>query len=91
MNTTTIHLKTKRELKHKVEKLADTLGLTLTSLINLSLSQLVHSSELVIDLRPQPNTKTLRQLLKRKKEAGAGKNLSPTFTDPKEALKWLHT
>ena len=91
MNTTMIHLKTKKELKQRAEKLAGKLGLTLTSLVNLSLNQLVESSELVIDLEPKLNSKVVAQLLRLKQEADAGKNLSPTFTNPKDALRWLHS
>ena len=90
MNTT-IHLKTRKELKTRAEELAGKLGLTLTSLINLSLSQLVAFNELVVELQPQPNSKTTERLLKLKKEADAGKNMSSTFTDPVKALKWLHS
>ena len=86
-----IHLKTKKALKDRAEKLADKLGLTLTSLINLSLSQVVESGELVIQLEPKPNSRTTELLLRLKKEADDGKNLSPTFTDPKKALKWLNS
>jgi len=91
MSTTMIHLKTKKDVKVRVEKLADRLGLTLTGLINLSLNQLVESSELVINLQPQPNNKTTKLLMKLKKEAEAGKNLSPAFADHKKALRWLHS
>ena len=90
METAIIHLKTKKQLKQRAEKLAGNLGLTLTSLLNLSLSQLVESSELVIELQPKLNSKTTRLLLQLKKGAETGRNLSPTFTDPEEALKWLH-
>jgi len=91
MDTTMIHLKTRKVLKVRAERLANKLGITLTSLLNLSLSQLVDSSELVIELEPKLNSKTTALLLKLKKEADAGKNLSPTFTDPKQALKWLNS
>ncbi len=91
MDTTMIHVKTKKDLKNKAEKLADKLGLTLTSLINLNLNQLVKSSELVIELQPKLNSKTAKLLLKLKKEAETNKNVSPTFTNPKRALKWLHS
>ena len=86
-----IHLKTKKDLKRRAEKLADRLGITLTGLLNLSLSQLVESSELVIDLQPKPNRKTTELLLKLKEEGETGKNRSPKFTDPKKALAWLHS
>jgi antitoxin component of RelBE/YafQ-DinJ toxin-antitoxin module len=86
-----IHLKTNKELKQKAEKLADKLGLTLTGLLNLSIGQLVNSSELVVDLEPKLSPRIIERLLHLKQEADAGKNLSPTFTDPKKALRWLHS
>ena len=88
---TVVHIKTKKALKQRAEKLADSLGLTLTGLINLSLHQLVNSNELVINLREQPNNKTVKLLLKLKAEADKGHNLSPVFTDPHKALAWLHS
>ncbi len=91
MNTAVIHLKTKKDLKRKVERLAEDLGLTLTGLINLNLSQLVESSELVIALRPKPNQKTTKRLLRLKQEADAGTNLSPTFTTAEDAVAWLRS
>ena len=91
MDTTMIHLKTKKDVKYRAAKLADRLGLTLTSLINLSLNQLIESSELIINLQPKLNNKTTELLVKFKKEAECGKNLSPTFTDPKKALRWLQS
>ena len=77
--------------RQRAEKLADKLGITLTALLNLSLSQLVESSQLIVDLQPNLNSKTTELLLKLKKEAETGKNLSQTFTDPRKALKWLHS
>jgi len=91
METAMVHLKTKKDLKQRAEKLADRLGITLTSLLNLSLSQLVESSELVIQLQPKINKTSVDLLCRLKKEADAGKNLSPTFTDPKKALRWLRS
>ena len=91
MNTTVIHLKTNKDLKRRAERLAGDLGLTLTGLINLNLSQLVTSSEIVVTLEPRPNRKTVERLLRLKREAEAGKNVSPTFAAPKDALKWLHS
>ena len=91
MNTTMIHLKTKKELKEHAKKLADRLGLTLTGLINLHLAQLVEASQITIQLEPQPNAKTTKELLKLKRDVEAGKNLSPAFTDPNEAIKWLRS
>ena len=91
MNTAVIHLKTKKDLKRRAERLADGLGLTLTGLLNLNLSQLVESSELVVSLQPKPNQKTAKRLLRLKQEADAGKNLSPTFTHATDALAWLRS
>jgi addiction module RelB/DinJ family antitoxin len=73
---TTIHLKTKKVLKERAEKLANSLGLTLTGLINLNLSQLVEASELVINLHPRPNEKTIKELNRLRKESELNKNLS---------------
>lgn len=92
MNTqSTIHLKTTPALKQRAEKLADSLGLSLSALINLSLQQVVQASELTISLHPQPNAKATELLLKLRAEAEASKNTSPVFSDLKTALKWLHT
>lgn len=91
MESVMIHLKTKKVLKRRAEELADKLGITLTSLLNLSLSQMVEASELVIDLQPRLNSKTTTLLLKLKKEAMAGRALSPSFTDPQKALRWLQS
>ncbi len=91
METTMIHLKTKKDLKKRAEQLADRLGISLTGLVNLSLSQLVESSELVINLQPKVSAKNTQLLLRLKKQSDNRNNLSPTFTDPKKALKWLRS
>ncbi len=91
MHTAVIHLKTKKDLKRRAERLAEGLGLTLTGLINLNLSQLVQSSELTVALQPKPNQKTAERLLRLKREADADKNLSPTFTNTEDALAWLRS
>lgn len=60
--TTSIKLDTK--IKKEATKLAHELGLTLSSVINASLTQFVKEQKLILDVHPPFNTKVEKQLLK---------------------------
>lgn len=90
MNTAVIITKTEPEIKAKAQKVAKDLGLTLSSLINAWLRQLIQTKAVTFSVESEkPSPYLVRMLKKADKEIKEGK-VSPAFDDVEDAIKWLH-
>ena len=67
---TTITIKTNKQLRDKVKKIANKLGIPMTTAVNALLSQFVRDKEIVLSLNV-PNAVTKRAI----REARAGKGI----------------
>ncbi len=78
------------KVKAKAMANAKKQGVTLSYFLNQALSE-VASGERKVEVVEQVNARTLRGIKRALADAKAGKNTSPTFTNPHDALKWLHS
>jgi len=90
--TTQVIFKIDDKLKKQALKKAQAQGVGLSTVLKFATQAFV-SGKLNIGLvqNEEFNQKTQRILQKRLKDVKAGKNLSPTFTNPKDALEYLHS
>lgn len=86
-----INIKTDKEVKENAQKVAADLGLTLSAVVNASLKQFIRSKEVYFSAIPKM-TPELEELIGTvRKDYASGKNISPVFSTPKEALDYLHS
>jgi len=91
MNKSIINVKTDRILKLKAQKTAKEMGLSLGTIINHYLRKLVLDKKVVFSVPLIPNTKTGRLLDKIDRDIDKGINLSPAFSNAKDAISWLES
>ncbi|MEK7075483.1 MAG: type II toxin-antitoxin system RelB/DinJ family antitoxin [Patescibacteria group bacterium] len=88
---TIINIKTDKEVKENAQKVAADLGLTLSAVVNASLKQFIRSKEVYFSAIPRM-TPELEELIGRvQKDYALGKNISPVFSNAKEALDYLNS
>lgn len=86
---TVINIKTDKETKKKAQELAEELGVTLTTIVNVYLKQFIRTKEFTFSLA-YIMTPELEDILEEvEKDLAVGKNLSPRFSDTKSAMAWL--
>ncbi len=89
MNTAVINIKTEQELKKEAQNIAYDLGMSLSSLINAYLRQLVRTRKIEFDLREEPSEYLIQALSESRKNIRAGR-VSPQFKTAEDAIKWLN-
>jgi len=88
MNTV-LNFKTDKRLKQEAKKVAQGLGLPLGTIMNHYLKELVREKKVLFTSHPTPSKAVVEELRVMSKDAKAKKNLSPTFTNAKDAAAWL--
>lgn len=98
---TIINIKADRDVKIKAQKVAKQLGVPLSLVINNYLRDFVRTKEVRFSLNrdtmplgtPEGVLKPAvkRRLARLRKEALAGKNLSPAFSNMNDAISYLHS
>ncbi|MEK7521731.1 MAG: hypothetical protein AAB599_02955 [Patescibacteria group bacterium] len=89
MKTTMINIKTNKEVKKQAQKLAEELGFSLSALMTASLKQFVRTREVQFSVLPRM-TPYLEGVIKEvEKDIKSKKNLSPAFTNAREASAYL--
>lgn len=88
MNTAVINIKTDENLKKQAQKVAAGLGLSLSSLINAYLKEMVKTKRVEFSLNEKPRPYLIKVLKQAKANRKAGKG-SPIFKTGEEAVKWL--
>lgn len=86
---TVIHLKANKEVKENAQKLAKELGLSLSDVINASLRNFIRTRTVVFTDIPTITPQFEKKLDRIVKDIKEGKNLSPTFTNMKDATDYL--
>ncbi|MEX0918579.1 MAG: hypothetical protein WDZ85_01260 [Candidatus Paceibacterota bacterium] len=89
MSKITINIKADKEVKEKAQTLARDLGLPLSVVINAYLKQFIRNREVHFALEGELKPAVRRRLDRLHKEAVAGKNLSPAFSDTKDMDNYL--
>lgn len=90
MNTAVINIKTNPETKVKAKQVADELGLSLSSLVNAFLKQMIKTKTVTFSARDEEPNKYLQALIKKAREDYKKGNISPKFKDPNDFLDFLH-
>lgn len=89
MKTAIINIKSDQSLKRGAEQFAHELGISLSDLVNLSLRYVITTRSITLDLRPEPSEETAHILRRELGAIKSGKLASPSFSDTKDAFKWL--
>ncbi|MCK4386684.1 MAG: type II toxin-antitoxin system RelB/DinJ family antitoxin [Candidatus Pacebacteria bacterium] len=95
MITTTkavINIKTDKEVKRKAQIIAKDLGLSLSSIINANLRQLIKNKSVHFSTKPtyRVRPEVEKELLQAVEDYKNGVNISPVFSSVKEMDKYLN-
>ena len=89
MHTAVIITKTEPEVKKKAQAVAKEFGISLSSLVNAYLKQLIKKKTVTFSARDEiPNART-RAIMKQAEEDYKKGNTSPAFKTGEEAVAWL--
>lgn len=86
MNTAVINIKTTPETKTEVQKVAKELGVSISSLVNSFLKDLIRTKRVTMRADEKLNKQTLAVIKKAQEDRSAGKG-SPLFTDDEALIK----
>jgi antitoxin component of RelBE/YafQ-DinJ toxin-antitoxin module len=89
MNTAGIYVKTQPEVKAKAQKIAKALGMSLGSLMNTWLRQLVKTKKVTFGTEEERPSKYLIESIKKSEEELRRGETSPAFDNAKDAIDWL--
>lgn len=89
MDTAVINIRTEPLVKKKAKMVARDLGLSLSSLIDAYLRQLIRTKTVTFSAsREEPTEYMLESLREAEEDIKAGR-VSPTFDNAKDAIAWL--
>ncbi|KKQ76139.1 MAG: RelB/DinJ family addiction module antitoxin [Parcubacteria group bacterium GW2011_GWC1_38_6] len=89
MNTVVINIKTDKNIKTEVQKVANELGISVSALINGYLRQVVRSQKVIFTIDEKPSKDLIEAIRQARKERKEGKS-SPVFDNAEDAIKWLN-
>jgi addiction module RelB/DinJ family antitoxin len=89
MKTAMINIKTEQEVKEQAQQLAAELGFSLSALVTASLKQFVRTREVQFSALPRMTPYLEGVIEQVEKDLKTKKNLSPAFTNAKEASAYL--
>ncbi len=87
--TTVIHIKADKEVKENAQEIARNMGLSLSAVINASLRNFIRTRELIFSDVPVMTPELEKLLDTVEKDIKHNRNLSPTFKNMDEAIKYL--
>jgi DNA-damage-inducible protein J len=85
-----LNIKTDKEVKIGVQKIAKELGVPLSTIINAYLKQLLREKRVSFELPLKPNAQTAKLIRQARADYKKGKNISPVFTTAEEIDAYLH-
>ena len=88
MNTAVITTKIEPQVKKQVQKVAKEFGISLSSLINAYLRQVVRTKKVEFNLKEEPSDYLKSMINQAQKDYKKG-NTSPAFRTGEEAVAWL--
>jgi addiction module RelB/DinJ family antitoxin len=89
MNTAIINIKTTPETKREAQKVAEELGLSLSSLINALIKQVVRTQSINLSTTNEEPTEFLLRALQDSEEDKKVGRVSQVFDNAKDAISWL--
>lgn len=90
MSQVPITVKIDADVKQQSQRLARRLGLSLSSIVENKLREVVAERRVVFEEEHIPNEKTAKELVKIEADIKAGRNLSKTFTTFEQLEKHLN-
>ncbi len=91
MAKTTLNVKADTEVKKQAQKVAQELGMPLSTVINAYLKQFIRTKEVHFYAEGKLKPEVKRRLDRLEKEALTGKNISSAFDNAKEAIRYLNS
>ena len=91
MKTTVINVKTDKEIKGAAQKVAEELGLSLSTVINAYLRQFVRNKEIHLSTAPHMSPELEEFLGQVEEDIQKKRNLSPAFSSGEEMDRWLNS
>lgn len=88
MNTAVIITKTEPEVKKQAQEMAKEFGISLSSLVNAYLKQIVRTKKIEFTLEREPSNYLVRTIKQAVEDRKRG-NASPVFKNGKDAVAWL--
>ena len=88
---TTIILKADKEVKENAQRIAQELGLPLSTIINAYLKQFIRTKEAHFFIEGELKASVKKRLARLHKDVKEGKNLSPVFHNAEKAIRWLRS
>ena len=88
MNTAVVITKTDPEVKEQAQRVAKKLGISLSSLVNAYLKQIVRTRRVEFTLEEEPSEYLVKTIKQAEENYRTGKT-SPAFTKAKDAVKYL--
>ncbi len=88
MNTAVINIKVEPSTKKKAQKVARDMGVSLSSLLNAHLKEIIKTKRVKLNANEEPSEYLIKSIKQSEKDAKKGK-VSPRFSDVEEAIKWL--
>ncbi len=88
---TLLNIKTDVEVKRGAKKIAEEIGVPLSTIINAYLKQLLRERRVHFALPLKPNKKTARMLDRASKDYKKGKNISPVFENAEDMDAYLNS
>ena len=86
-----INLRIDKGIKQEAQKLAEAMGIPLSTLINAYLKQLVRNREVHISAASKMSPYLEKIIAEAEEDFRAGKNISPEFDNAEDAIKWLNS
>ncbi|MBU6321415.1 MAG: type II toxin-antitoxin system RelB/DinJ family antitoxin [Patescibacteria group bacterium] len=87
---TVLNIKTDPAVKKAAQRVAKSMGVPLSTIVNAQLKQLINERRVVLRASEVPNAKTAKELDKAREDFKKGRNVSPGFDNIEDALAWLH-
>ena len=87
--TTKVIFNVDKKVKEKAMKVAKKQGVTISAILSMTLTEYAKGSQ-KMELNEIPNAKTRRSIDGAIRDSKLGKNMSPIFTNAKDALAWLY-
>jgi len=88
MQTAAIYIRTEPETKKQAQKVAKQIGMSLSGLVNASLKQVIRTKKVEFKLEEEPSEYLKKRIKQAEKNYKEG-NVSPAFTNAKDAIKYL--
>ncbi len=90
MSSTILNVRIDSKIKKEAAKVAETLGFTLSAVVNATLRNLIKTKSVNFSESYEPTPYLGRIIKQAEKDRKEEKNMSPAFTNAKDAIAWLH-